>query len=426
MITIQFKLKNYKNKPSLVFYRIQGDIKFKKYTHWVVRKDDWLDGDINPNAGPAYNFIRSKIREARNFVEIEVNSKYFNLPPDQLKILIESKINNLPSEIATDTFSSLIAKYAERCDKIGYSKGRVRFFKDIIREIKGFKDPNLDTMNKQTMRIFMEEFMTYLVGKKFANTYIVHFLSAITSAMRFYKTDLVVSVSNIFNPRQFPQKNSEPAYFTTDEIMLLYNHKCGISQKQVLDMLVFCAFTGLRHGELYYVSSDSLKQRGNLWTLERYSPKENNSNVVPLNDICMGVINKYRYIKHNVIFKGKNMNCILPVSNNYYCNKIAHNVMKEIEGPFLENFRYLIHSGVSVREVVIPRWEALTFHSARHHYAFWLRNKGVSMSDISALLNHKALTTTLNIYKHEDSGVIADRTYKLMVGDVHQPKTETN
>src|SRR3990167_3100152 len=99
METIQFRLKDYKNKSSLVNYRVGGDVRFKAKTHWAVRKEDWLDCDINPKAGPEYDFIRSKIMEARNFVEIEINSKYFNLPSAQLKLMIDGKINHSPKSI---------------------------------------------------------------------------------------------------------------------------------------------------------------------------------------------------------------------------------------------------------------------------------------------------------------------------------------
>ena len=92
--------------------------------------------------------------------------------------------------------------------------------------------------------------------------------------------------------------------------------------------------------------------------------------------------------------------------------------MEAIAGPFFENFRSIVHIGVNAKEIVVPRWKALTFHSARHHYAFWLRYKGVSVSDISVLMNHKSVLTTMRSYKHEDGGIVADRTHKLMVGDL--------
>jgi integrase len=417
MITIQFRLKDYKNKPSLVYYRVDGDVRFKAKTHWAVRKEDWLDGDINPKAGAEYDFIRSKIREARNFVEIEINSKYFNLTSDQLRLMIDGKINDSPKSIHYETVSSLVLKYKDRCEKIGYSINRVRFYGEVATAVKKFNDPALETLNKKTMLYFMEGFMTYLIAQGYDNTYTSHFLTAISTTMQFYQTDLHVPKNAVFNARRFSRKSNEPIYFTTEEIMLLNDFKCGISQRQVIDLLVFSAFTGLRHGELYYVSPDSIKQREDIWVLERYSPKENNSNVVPLNDLCMKIINRYRHIDHNVVLRGQKMNCILPVITNIYCNRILHAIMEEIAGPFFENYRSVSHYGVTAKEKVLPRWKALSFHAARHHYAFWLRKRGVSISDVSALLNHKSLATTLNIYKHEDAGVIADRTYKLMVGD---------
>ena len=52
------------------------------------------------------------------------------------------------------------------------------------------------------------------------------------------------------------------------------------------------------------------------------------------------------------------------------------------------------HKGTTRIETKVPRWQAITFHSARHSFATYMIDKGVPIAHVQKILGHADIKTT--------------------------------
>ncbi len=106
--------------------------------------------------------------------------------------------------------------------------------------------------------------------------------------------------------------------------------------------------------------------------------------ISPLNSISVAILAKYKdkYLKP------------LPVMTEQKMNQYLHCLLKQSE-IYHENVQIIKHSANKRIETIMPRYEALTFHSARHGFATHLIDAGLAVTKVQVMMGHANIKTTM-------------------------------
>lgn len=156
-----------------------------------------------------------------------------------------------------------------------------------------------------------------------------------------------------------------------------------------------------------------------VWTY--VANKNGDENTVPLNAICMGIIEKWSAkgfksperrdpkLKKTIDYP----NCLLPVLPSSKMNKALHEFLKDVPGMDGISMRVRYRGDQRVEEQV-PRYMEITDHAARHTYSRILTEGGLSVDQVGELLNHASSETTNKHYKHMNENEIIARAYVVL------------
>jgi integrase len=136
--------------------------------------------------------------------------------------------------------------------------------------------------------------------------------------------------------------------------------------------------------------------------LQYHRTKSKKILVTPLNDICLEIIDKYK----------DKQNKLLPMMSNQKMNFYIHIALKQ-SGLFNDEVHYVNYRGKTTITKKMPRYEAITFHSARHGFASYLLNSGLPISFIQKLLGHSDLKTT-QIYAKANANDVLKKAFELL------------
>ncbi len=153
-------------------------------------------------------------------------------------------------------------------------------------------------------------------------------------------------------------------FLTDEELQRMMSYDFDIKRlEQVRDMFIFSCFTGLAYADLSKLTYDEIVEiNGRKWIVSRRQ-KTNVSCHVPLLDIPLRIMEKYR---------GKTKdNKVLPIISNQKTNAF----LKEIAA-------------------VCGIEKNLTCHLARHTFATMSLSKNVSIESVSKMLGHTNIKTT--------------------------------
>ncbi len=153
-------------------------------------------------------------------------------------------------------------------------------------------------------------------------------------------------------------------FLTEKEVEKIMNYNFKIKRlEHVRDIFIFSCFTGLAYIDVAQLTYDKIVEiDGRLWLITRRQ-KTNVSSNVPLLDVPLRLIEKYRGVAKN--------NHVFPVMSNQKQNQY----LKEIAD-------------------VCGIEKNLTYHLARHTFATLTLSKGVSMESVSKMLGHTNIRTT--------------------------------
>jgi site-specific recombinase XerD len=161
---------------------------------------------------------------------------------------------------------------------------------------------------------------------------------------------------------------------------------------KVRDLYVFSFYTGLAHKEIMKVTADQLMKEKiadrDIWVLDFARSKTRKLNVIPLNKICLDIIEKYK--------GGK---ALLPYFANSQYNRICKNMFK-LAG-FDKKITLSRWSGDREITETFEEWELLTSHTGRHSAATNILKKTGDLTIVRDLLGHSSVKTT-EIYAEND------------------------
>jgi integrase/recombinase XerD len=422
MATINFEIEKKENQKANIFLRFRHqNNQFKYYPGFKIEITAWnakkqrLKGtakevlEINDRLDYIEQVLQEIIREAR------INTQDKNLSFAEIKEKFDLKFKKekdtpTPDEVKLnptqlqDLFEFFIKEKENE-----FAKGTLVVYKRIIKNLNRFSDLKkialeLPQINKQ----FYLAYKDFLIQKmEYLNSTATVEIKKIKRILTYYQ-DEFAQISNDFKKfKGFSEDKTQTEKHTCSEteIKELYSFKFEgqykffdkVTQTEVIinapvlekvrDVFVFAFYTGLAYKELETLDISNVKkiefEQQTYRIISFHRGKTKKQIIVPLNSTAIEIMERYQ---------GKQKR-LLPVFTNQRNNFYLHIVLKE-SGLFNDLVQTIRYSGNQKIEKVIPRYEAITMHSARHSFATHLVNSKFPLPFIQMLLGHSSIKTT--------------------------------
>ena len=220
---------------------------------------------------------------------------------------------------------------------------------------------------KEITSQFIEDYYSYLLEeRKLAGSTLLTSITKLKQIMLIAQRKGYVQV-NPFAGFRFKAKTRDRGYLTEDELQRFMTVDLRrYKQRQIRDIFVFCAFTGLAYADVRKLTFDDIQTSfdGELWLIAKRK-KTNVTFHVKLLPIAKQLIEQYRTVaKSNFVF---------PVPSN------AENMNRSLR-------RIAKQCGINKR---------ISSHMARHTMATTVcLSQGVPIETVSQMLGHSCITTT--------------------------------
>ena len=243
-----------------------------------------------------------------------------------------------------------------------------------------FGDLNINEISP----ILIKEFMKQMQDKGRANATInkyIKFMSAIYNFM--IDSDITVRNPLVRIKSLKEVKNKKIRALCTEEVQALLS-KTKQVYPDFFPLLFTALFTGMRQGELFALTWDSINWITKKITIDKNythgtlgTPKTGKIRVIDMSDELAKVLREWRM----ACPKGEN-NLVFPNNEGHY--KSAENMMKRRFLPALNR------AGI----------DRIRFHDLRHTYASLLLANGAPMKYVQHQLGHSSITMTMDLYTH--------------------------
>lgn len=171
---------------------------------------------------------------------------------------------------------------------------------------------------------------------------------------------------------------------------------------KVRDIYVFSFYTGLAHKEIMKITPDMIIKdligEREITVIDFARSKTRKYNVVPLNKICLDIIDKYK--------GGKT---VLPNFINFNYNTICKSMFKR--AGFNKKVTLVRWSGNREITQTFEEWQLLTSHTGRHSAATNILKKTGDLTIVRDMLGHSSVKTS-EIYAENDKESLHEKILK--------------
>ncbi|HTN20442.1 MAG TPA: site-specific integrase [Pelobium sp.] len=268
----------------------------------------------------------------------------------------------------------------------GFEPNTLKGYRTTVKHLKSFikyKYKNDDIPINKLNHEFIVDFEFYLrssckISMVSAAKYIKNLKKIVNSCVAH---DWIIK--NPFVNYKSKAKAGERVYLTQNELNSIYQKQFTIERlAQVKDIFLFCCYTGLAYADIKKLRRQEigLGIDGGFWIFTKRK-KTNTSTRVPLLDIAVEILDKYKDHPHC-----EAEGTLLPVLSNQKMNSY----LKEIAD-------------------LCSITKTLTFHIARHTFATTVTlSNGVPIETVSKMLGHTNIKTTQHYAKILDVKVSND------------------
>ena len=378
------------------FFELYG-VKMKNLTGNVKTRFD----RINKNA----NGVKARLRPLKKggfsiYLDIHQNKErsyektefeIFNTPDaaakdsetlNLLKDLVQEKEKKMLTQKITTiksvfTAVEFFAEFAKTKKSMSEFKNCIKHFQFFcqINKIENIMLKDIDVDIAEKFHAFLETTELLYKGEKIPNTR----LAQNTKAHYFtaFKTMLSAALKKKLITEHPAEKLSisiqetNPEYLTVDEMKKLINTKMNFSN-DIVSAFLFTCFTGLRKVDIVNLKFTDIKEN----QIQIRQQKTTNYVYVPLSADAQKIIElqKQKCYENDIVFQ-------LPIALNYINEKLNEWFKK---------------AGIELTN------RHITYHSARHTFAMLLLDAGIQIQNISKLLGHKSINTTMIYQKIKD------------------------
>lgn len=231
-------------------------------------------------------------------------------------------------------------------------------------------------------RQFLQEFERYLMDFLSQNTASKYLRNLRTFMHEAVKHDIITYAEYPFHGYQVPPQKypRNKKFLTEDEAEKIKRCKMRTDAEEMAkDMFIFSVYSGLRFSDVVNLTPDNIEGEGEQTTLVFCSQKTDTPQRLPigwLSKDAVLMLNEYNNKRTE-----KKYFCL----TNQFCNRVLKDIAEKC--------------GINKK---------ITFHFARHTFATYWLNNGLTMAQVQHLLGHKSIKTTEIYAECTDNGVIED------------------
>lgn len=264
-----------------------------------------------------------------------------------------------------------------------YSEKRIFQYNRVLEFITEIGDTENITQE------YVNRLFKHLSDKGLSNSSSITYLKALTSALNYSSIQYSYRLQNVLRGVR-NTSIQDKVYLNNTELKKLHLYKTNNpSLDKVKDLFIFASYTGLRHNELMRLKKTNIVNKAEYQVLLYTTSKNNKTNEVPLNKICLEIINKW-----------SRRDFILPTLSNAKCNEYLHRLL--LMFGYTDSIVKVHYIGNKRIEQVMTKAELITFHSSRHSFVSNLIDRGMSFQDLSDLIGVSTNTLT-KWYSHSNT-----------------------
>jgi len=351
--------------------------------------------DTNANRALGKSLEAQKINQKLDNIRTQIGKQYQSIW-DKDNFVSAEKVKNAYLGFGDDyrTFFSIADEYYESYSRrIGKDRTE-SYYKQLLvnrKRIECFlrdKYHISDIPIKEIQPQFIQDYYTYLIEeKKLAGSTLLTAITKLKQIMLTAQRKGYVQI-NPFTAFHFRVQTRDRGYLSEDELQRFMNVELNrYRQRQIRDIFVFSAFTGLAYSDVKKLTFDDIQTSfdGELWIIAKRR-KTNTTFYVKLLPVAKQLIEQYRIVaKSNFVF---------PVPDVNTMNLTLKRIAKQC--------------GITKR---------ISSHLARHTFATTVcLSQGVPIETVSRMLGHSNITTTqiyAKITNEKISRDVAELTNKI-------------
>lgn len=367
-----------------------------------IKPDLW---DIKANKAAGKSIEAQKIKQKLDNIKTQIGKQYQNIC-NRDNFVSAEKVKNAYLGFGDEyrTFFSIADEfyesYAKRVGKdrtegsyeqLLINRRRVEMF---LRDRYNLSDIPIKEIEPQ----FIEDYYSYLLEeRKLAGSTLLTAITKLKQIMLIAQRKGYVQI-NPFAAFRFKAKTRNRGYLTEDELRRFMAVELRrYKQRQIRDIFVFCAFTGLAYADVKKLTFDDIQTSfdGELWLIAKRK-KTGTTFYVKLLPIAKQLIEQYRLVAKSQF--------VFPVpSNAENMNRCLRRIAKQC--------------GITKR---------ISSHMARHTMATTVcLSQGVPIETVSQMLGHTNIHTTQIYAKITNEKISKDMTALTnKIGDKYQLETD--
>ena len=231
-------------------------------------------------------------------------------------------------------------------------------------------------------RQFLQEFERFLMLSLSQNTTSKYMRVLRTFMNEAVKQNIITYAEYPFHGYQVPTQKypRNKKFLTANEIEKIKRCKMRTNAEEMAkDMFIFSVCSGLRFSDVINLTPDNIEGEGTKTTIVFCSQKTDTPQRIPIGTLCEDAVlmlNEYNNKRTE-----KKYFCL----TNQFCNRVLKDIAEKC--------------GIN---------KNITFHFARHTFATYWLNRGLSMATVQHLLGHKSIKTTEIYAECTESGIIDD------------------
>lgn len=381
-----------KNVPIILFYSFNGE-RLQYYTGMRIDVSKWDEenmkvakgygeaSEINRELGKLKSKVEDIYEKAKVLKE-DLSLEYFR---ERLKG------NGATNKSKLNFYECLDGYYASSALTKGASTMRtIKSTFTILAKFSEYTGTKLEFKN--ITQDFYDKLLDYCFNvKDYKNGYTGKLIKDLKAFLN-WATERNYNTYLDFKKKSFKRLHEEPEiiFLTYDELIYLYTHKVGGTErlKQVRDVFCFGCFTGMRYSDILVLKPEHLYE-----DFIRYRiVKTGENNMIPLNQYSKQIVNKY---------KGKLGDKCLPVISEQNTNDYLKELFKKIK--LNRNVQKVSFQGAKSIKVTAPLSEVITFHISKKTFMTNFLAKGGSLLTAMAITGNKDFKTAKRYYKVVDS-----------------------
>ena len=263
-----------------------------------------------------------------------------------------------------------------------WTDGTCKKFWTLNKNLNKFaKQVTLDEINGE----FLYELIHHWTERDFDNTTIHKYLKQIKWYLRWCYNRGYYSgrLHDTFRPKlrgsEFENKNI--IYLTKDELKVLADFVPSKGQahlERVRDVFLFACYCGLRFSDVCKLKPQDIRDDA----INVVTAKTHDNITIPLNKHTRAILDKYREW-------AQSSNKCFPTITNQRTNEYIHELCKvcKIDEPTAQ-YRY---KGDKLIEIVVPKYELITFHASRRTFITHAARLGIPAEVIMKFSGHHSI-----------------------------------